>query len=108
MNYPTNPTDPATGHRADPRWHEARAAFVAEMTDDEDPDEVYARQVKAAFRMWQLEKSCAQPATPASDSFDRDRAYRSAEETYWRTWTDNGRDTAFGRKFAAERKAAKS
>jgi hypothetical protein len=43
-------------------------------------------------------------ATTASpDPFDRDRAYRSAEVTWWRAWTDDGRDTAFGRKLAAEK-----
>jgi hypothetical protein len=110
MNYPTDPAEPATGqtldHRADPCWQAARAAFVAEMTDDEDPDEVYARQVTAAFKMWQSEKSCAESAAPASGSFDRDRAYRSAEVTWWRAATDDGRDTAFGRRLAAEQHGA--
>lgn len=43
------------------------------------------------------------PPQPATDSFDRDRAYRSAEVTWWRAATDDGRDTAFGRKLAAEK-----
>lgn len=37
------------------------------------------------------------------DPFDVARAYRSAEVTWWRSATDNGRDTAFGRKLAAEK-----
>ncbi len=45
---------------------------------------------------------------PATDTFDRDRADRSAEVRWWRQATDDGRDTAFGRKLAAERRAVQS
>jgi hypothetical protein len=31
-----------------------------------------------------------------------------AESVYWRDATDNGRDTAFGRKLAAEKRAARA
>ncbi len=54
----------------------------------------------------QTEDLCAESAAPASESFDRVRAYRSAEETWWRRDTDDGRDTAFGRRLAAEQRQA--
>jgi hypothetical protein len=38
---------------------------------------------------------------PATDSFDRDRANGSAEVTWWRAATDDGRDTARARALAA-------
>ncbi len=37
-----------------------------------------------------------------ADDFDRRRAHGSAEVTWWRAFTDDGRDTAFGRRLAAE------
>jgi hypothetical protein len=43
-----------------------------------------------------------------TDDFDRARNYRSAEVTWWLAATDNGRDTAFGRKLAAEQRQAVS
>jgi hypothetical protein len=42
-------------------------------------------------------------AVPATDPFDLERANRSAEVRWWRQATDDGRDTAFGRKLAAEK-----
>jgi hypothetical protein len=45
----------------------------------------------------------ATTAVQNTDSFDLDRADRSAEVRWWRQATDNGRDTAFGRKLAAEK-----
>lgn len=66
MNHPTNPTEPATGHRADPRYVAARDAFTADMVEGEHEDDAYARHVTAAFQMWQVAKEYNTPAATAA------------------------------------------
>jgi hypothetical protein len=113
MDYPTNPTEPATDHRADPRWQEAQAAYVADMTDDESPDDAYVRHVKAAFVMWRVAKEhtttsgpvtrcpyCEQPEPECSDLFGHRRLHGTSEISVWRL-AMAGESDAFGRAKAA-------
>ncbi len=50
--------------RDDPEWRQARQDYVDDERDGEDPDEVYARRVKAAVQMRDIEKQHKAHAEP--------------------------------------------
>jgi hypothetical protein len=46
-----------TGVRATDEWQDAHRRYIAPCGDSEDPDAVYARQIRAAVDMWRIEKT---------------------------------------------------
>ncbi len=47
----------AAAFREDPEWQQAHRDYTDDERDGEDPDAVYARRIKAASRMRDIEKA---------------------------------------------------